>query len=213
MIEMIDGLIKALGFKGYTVRKARWRSIRICCYCRMRIMEGFRVVIKITDDNEWIFEACSRDHAVKLIASVLGKELARRLSNPIYSDPRYASFLKLAKILSKRGYEYMSCDELTRIHVFPENDKPEVVIANSYPNELRILIDYIELKHRDFIASLLDEIAINFPDSDKELLLDLRHTPWYELNDAKKMALDLYCTYMSRGFKPSTPVRCGDDHG
>jgi len=209
---MIDELIKTLGFKGYMVRRARWRSLRSCCYCRMRVMEGFRVVIRISDENEWIFEACSRDHATKLVASVLGKEFAKRLSD-IYSDPKYATFLKFVKILSKRGYEYMSCDEPTRIHVFPENDKPEVLIFNGYPSSLGIWIDYIELKHRDFIASLLDEIAINFPDADKELILDIRHTPYYEVNDVKKMALDLYCMYMGRGFKPSVPITCGDGHG
>jgi len=212
---MIEELIKSLGFKGYVIRRARWRGMHSCWYCRMRIMDGFRVVIKISDDIEWIFETCSRDHSMRLVASVLGKEFAKRLSDSIYGgDPRYVAFLKLVKILSKRFskicYEYMVCDEPIHIHVYPDSGKPEVIIFNGYPNKLRIWIDYIELRHKDFIISLLDEIAINFLDVDKELDLDLRHTPYYEINDAVKMIHDLYCRYIDYGFKPTVLVRCDE---
>jgi len=208
--KIIEELIKALEFKGYMIRKAKWKNARQCYYCRTRIVEGFNVAIKINYDDEWIFETCSKSHAIKLIVSTLSKEFARRLTD-IYADPKYASFLKLLKTLSKRGYEYVSYDEPFRVHAFPENNKPEVLIFNNYPTDLGIWIDYIELKHRDFIISLLDEIAINFSDANKELILDTRHTPYYEVNDVVRMVLELYCMYMQRGFKPSVPVRCSDE--
>jgi len=208
-LDRIAELIKVLGFDGYVIKRARWRSLRRCCYCRMRIAEGFNAIIRISREDEWIYETCSRDHAIKLIIATLGKELARRLSNPIYADSRYSSFLKLMNILSKRRYEYISHDEPFRVHVFPENDKPEIIIVNNYPSGLGIWIDYIELNHRDFIVSLLDEIDTNFPDVEKELILDTRHTPYYEVNDVVKMVINLYCEYMNRGFKPSAPIRCG----
>jgi len=207
---MIEELIKTLGFKGYIVRKAKWKSVRTCYYCKMCFIEGFRVIIRISDDTELIFESCSKEHAIRTVKSVLGKEFANRLSNPTYSDPKYASFLKFVKIISKRNYEYMSCDEPIHIHVFPESNKPEIIIFNGYPSKLRIWIDYIELRHKDFIISLLDEIAINFLDVDKELDLDLRHTPYYEIDDAVKMIRDIYCRYIDYGFKTIVPIRCYD---
>jgi len=189
----------------YEIRRAKGGK---CDYCGI-LLEGecFKARVRIGIGG-FTYKACSREHAERLIARILGREYALRLSD---ADVLQASFMKLVKIISPYGYS--NCIDATDphyIHCYPEVDRPELVIRNYYPQTMLIDFDYIELAHRKIIEGVLDGIAYNFVDANKTLILDIRHTPYYELEEVKRTALEIYCRYARYGFKPDPPVDCDE---
>jgi len=205
---LVRELARVLGYRGYEIKRAKWRQPKKCGYCGREVTDGCRVYMYRSGGYSYTY-ACSWEHGLKLLARELGEELAEDLSGPY--DPNDVVHEKLIGIL-RMLHNNVSFDSEV-IYSMPESGLPEVIIKNFYPYSVRITIDYIEVNQRDFIDSLLREVARILLGADVELLLDLRHTPREQILEAKKMVRELYCRYIEYGFKPVDYVECGGGDG
>jgi len=202
----IDELLEMFGYTGYRIQRAKWRNYVRCDCCGTLATKGFRVILLCGSSYEY-YCACSREHAEKLVGWLLGSRLAARLSDDPLSV-QVVAINRLVQILRKwysrvKAYEF-------GVYALPEDGKPEVSIKVFYPHFIKVRISFIEVSHREFLTSLLDEIGLHFMGTNVELEFDLWYTPWYEKIEASKMIRELYCKYYTKyGFRPAEDVVCG----
>jgi len=199
----VDELTNLFGYKGYSMKRAIWKSPVTCGYCKKEVRKGFRIYLIHKDGGHEIYYACSKEHGLRMIEKMLGSRLATALSDPL--SAHFATHEKLIMIV-RRYHGYVTFSNNV-IYCPPDKGVPEIIIKNFYPH-ISIVIDYIEVSHKDLIASLLDEVAKILLGMDIELLLDLRHTPRDQIMEAKKIVRELYCRYTEYGIRPAEYVVC-----